>query len=547
MAGCMVGMALGAESGIEQAGPPVPVPAESGKIPEASELISPVVAKLPPPEFHKITGSVKMAISASGAEVQKHVIQGIELLLAGWDFEAYRHFCAALQGDSECLMAHWGVAVALAQPNIEMQAQRDAAVLRMAELAKRKVGTELERGYAVCLIMFYRDGVRTAAEAFRKLAEQFPNDPLPAVYAAILGRSGYGPYGMPKPNQERAEHLLEGWIKRQPDNLVLRHTMAMIRAEAPPSILEKGLGGVREECAKLPEMPPYQHLLGHYEWRCGHFKEAAEAFGRAVALYDAWMKKNGIAPADCPERTVAEAYRCVALASAGQFDEAMKSAKALAKVPVDPERSGTPGTRMLLWEAKTLPARLFLARHKKGDAQAGLETLPKPKDPQLLQDKSDASYYYQGIVAVLEGEKAVEEGKTDRARKILGALAVHGEQMAKRQRNVALRGELSEWGRAIEVLQIYGSALRGDIAMAGPKSGRGSAYNWYLAATDRQHPAAMAMPPGVLEPMRVRVADYLRSVGKKEKAIEVYQEVLREWPGNLRALEGIKALEGKGS
>jgi tetratricopeptide (TPR) repeat protein len=259
------------------------------------------------------------------------------------------------------------------------------------------------------------------------------------------------------------------------------------------------------------------------------------------------MEKNGITPADCPERTVAEAYRCVALASAGRFDEALKAAKALAKVPADPERAGTPGTRMLLWEAKTLPARLLLARRKKGDARAGLETLPKPKDPQLLSDKSDASYYYQGLVAVLEGEKAVEAGKTDRARQILGALAAHGEQMAKRQGQVALRGELSEWGRAIEALQIYGSALRGDIVMAGPKSGRGSAYNWYLAAADRQHPAAMAMPPSILEPMRVRVADYLRSAGKKEKAIGVYQEVLLEWPGNLRALEGLKTLGVKGS
>jgi len=517
----------------------------SDKIPEASAVISPQVAKLPKPEFRKVSGWVKMAISGASNDVQCHVLQGMELLLAGWDFEAYRHFCAALEVDGECLMAHWGVAVALAQPNPEMQPERDAAVLRMAELAKRKVGTELERGYVVCLMIFYRDGAGASAEAFRNLSKQFPNDPLPAVYAAILGRNGYGFYGTPKPNQERAERMLEGWLKRQPENLIVRHTLAMIRAEAPAEVLAKGLGDVLALCGKSPEMPTYQHLLGHYEYRCGHFHEAAEVFGRAVALYDAWMKHDGVSAADCPERTISESYRCVALAAEGKFDEALTAAKVLAKVPVDPKRAGAPGTRALLWEARSLPARLLLARRHKGDAKAGLATLPKPGDPQLLPEKSDARYDYQGLVALLEGYNALDEGDLDRARKLAAALAMHGAQMAKRQRQATAQGEIADWGRAIEALQIQGTAFRGDISMAGPKADRGSAYNWYLAAAERQHPAAMLMPPAVLEPMRVRVGDYLRAVGRTEKAAETYNDVLREWPGNLRALQGLKALQGK--
>jgi len=532
------GCAVGAESGGD-------AKAGAGKIPEAGALISPLVKSLPPPKFRKMSGGARMAISGVSDDVQRHVLQGIELLLAGWDFEAYRHFCAALEEDGQCLMAHWGVAVALAQPDPEIQAERAAAVLRMSELAKRKVGSELERGYVVCLMIFYRDGAATAAEAFRNLAKQFPNDPLPAVYAAILGRNGFDIYGAAKPNQERAERLLTDYLKRQPGNMVLLRTLAMIRAEGPSELLAKGLGSVRDLCGKAPEMPTCQHLLGHYEFRCGHFREAAEAFGRAVSMYDAWMKEGGIAAADCPERTMSEAYRCVALASAGEFDEALKAARALASVPVDPKRAGVPGTRMLMWEARSLPVRLLLARGKKGDAAAGLATLPKPGDPQLIPDKSDAKYYYQGLVALLEGRKALDEGKIDRAGKVAVALTAHGMLMAKRQPQVAAQGELSDWKRAIEALQVHAAALRGDIAMAGPKADRGSAYNWYLAAVDRQHPAAMLMPPAVLEPMRAKVGDYLRSAGRADKAAEVYQEALRDWPGNRRALDGLKALPKK--
>jgi len=257
------------------------------------------------------------------------------------------------------------------------------------------------------------------------------------------------------------------------------------------------------------------------------------------------MKEGGIASADCPERTASEAYRCVALAAGGEFDEALKAAKTLAKVPVDPKRAGAPGTRMLLWEARTLPARLLLARGKKGDAAAGLATLPKPGDSQLLAEKSDARYYYQGLVALLEGHKALDDGKIDRARQLANALAMHGTQMAKRQRQAAIQGEISDWTRAVEALQIQGIVLRADIAMAGPKADRGSAYNWYLAAAERQHPASMLMPPAVLGAMQVRVADYLRAAGRTDKAAETYQDTLRDHPGNLRALEGLKALEKK--
>lgn len=510
---------------------------ESG-IPGVEEVISPLVRDLEVPAMHEVPGGLTMAITASTEKVQQHVKQGIELVLAGWDFEAYRHFCAALKEDPECLMAHWGTAIALAQGDHEFTAQRDAAVVRMAELAKRKLGSELERGYVFCLLVFYRDGSPAAADSFRKLAENFPNDPLPSVLAAILGRSGYDAFGDPTPDQERSENILRGWMGRLPGNPLIEHAYLVVRAEAPS--LEGDLDLARDLCRRVPVIPTFRHLLGHYEWRSGNFREAASSFGHTASAYDAWMRSEKLTPADCPGWVKAEVYRSAALASMGDFDSALAAAAALGKVPFEPRRVAAPGSRWLMWEARTLGVRLLLARRNKGDAGLGLKALPQPGSPELQTENSEVRYYYQGLATVLEGRAALEKGGVKRASELSSALTMHGTQMAGIRERVAEIGELSHWRRALPALQVLASELRGDVALAGPEDGRGSAYNWFLAAVDRQELGSNLMPPAVMVPMRVRVGDFLRASGRKEDAEQQYREALDLWPRNqwsLKALE----------
>jgi len=513
---------------------------EEEKVPGVDKVIAQAVAKLPEPRLHEVSGGVRMAISGSSETVQQHVRQGLELVFAGWDFEAYRHFCAALKEDPECLMAHWGTAIALAQGDHEFNEQREAAIDRMAALGQEKLGSELERGYVFCLLLFFRDGAEVAAASFRKLSEQFPNDPLPAVMAAILGRSGYDAFGDPTPDQQRSENALRGWMSRRPANAVLEHAYLSIRAEAPS--LKEDLQMARDLCRRVPTIPGFRHLLGHYEWRCGNFREAAASFGHAASAYDAWMRAEDLTPADCPGWVRAEVYRSVALASAGDFDSALASAASLGKVPFDPKRVAAPGSRWLMWEARTLGARLLLARGEKGDAKQGIDTLPKPGGPELQSEKSNARYYYQGLATVLEGRMALEKGDLERASELSGALTMHGTQMAGIREKVSANGELIHWRRALPALQAMAAELRGDIAMAGPKEGRGSAYNWFLAADDRQEIGSSMMPPPVLVPMRARVGDYLRDVGRPEDAEEAYREALDKWPGNQWSLRGLETM-----
>ena len=132
--------------------------AEENKVPAVAAVISERLKELPEPAPVPIPKGLAMAVTTAEPQAQKHVLDGIAHLHGGWDFEAYRHFCAALALDPECLMAHWGVVVALINPEPDLIDERTAALQRMVALVEREAGTELERSYAYAIAVFFDGG-----------------------------------------------------------------------------------------------------------------------------------------------------------------------------------------------------------------------------------------------------------------------------------------------------------------------------------------------------------------------------------------------------
>jgi tetratricopeptide (TPR) repeat protein len=83
--------------------------------------------------------------------------------------------------------------------------------------------------------------------------------------------------------------------------------------------------------------------------------------------------------------------------------------------------------------------------------------------------------------------------------------------------------------------------------MAGPAKDRGSAYNWFRSAADRQVPSTLLYPPLVLTPMVHRLGEYYLLVGKPLDAVVAYEEALELFPNDMRSLEGmLKASKAAG-
>lgn len=507
----------------------------SEEIPGIEACIPEAVSNMAEPEPRPFPKGLATAVTAANEKAQMHTIQGLNHLHGGWEFQAMRHFAIAMREDPQCLMAHWGMIMTMLSPSLETDTHRLATSQRLLELIDEGVGTDLERGYAYGLLKYMDEGPGGAANAFNKVALKFPNEMQAQIFAALFGRSGYDDLGQIKPDQELAENRLLDLIKANPGNAVPLNALLLIRAEAAD--LRPSLHLARELCEISPDYPPYQHLLGHYEWRCGEHSKAAFAFGRAVNLYSNWMKNNDAAPADCAEWVRAECYRIVALVSKGDFDNAIASAEKIASTSVDPERPAAPGTRRLLWDAKTLPARVFMARNRPGDSTKALASLQSQEDAAPFREKSLSYWWLDGLRITLNARELIEAGELAKATETTFALSYHGEAMLKRRAAAFNIGEQSEWMNAFRSLEVLAAELRGRLALAGPKEGRGSAFNWFRAAADRQKPATMLNPPTLLNPMAMRLGDYYLASDMPRSAVDAYEEALEDFPNDQATLD----------
>ena len=508
------------------------------ELPDLELAIPPPVKALGKPAIRGFPGGIRMAVTAASDEAQAHVNQGLNHLHGGWEFEASRHFAAAMREDPACLLAHWGMLMCLIDPTPESLPARNAAAERMLELIELGGGTELERGYAYGLVKFMQDGPAAAANAFRKVADKFPNDLQAAVFAALFGCGGFDESGEATPDQEAAEKRLLALVEKNPQSPVPLHALLFIRAEGPNPVASLDL--VHKLGELVPDYPPYLHLTGHYQWRCGDHRNAAATFARAASRYHDWKKEQEIPLADCPEWIKAECYRAVALASSGDFENSLAAAKEVAAIPPFEDRPSSPGNRMLLWEAKTLPARLLLSRSAKGDVAAAAASLPKPDSLKKFHEHSLAYWWIDGLRLAIETERLLEKKDLNGAREVLQAMEHHGEGLARIRSAAAAGGEASFWNRSFRAMEVLASDLRGRAALAGSAKLRGAAYNWFSSAAERQLPASLLMPPPVLTPMASRLGQFFLDEKKYDEAINAYQRALAVFPNDMASLTGLK-------
>lgn len=511
---------------------------EKPATPGVEDAIPDAVKALGEPTMFPFPNGILMAVTSSSEKAQAHVNQGLNHLHGGWELEASRHFAAAMREDPDCLLAHWGMLMSVLSPSPETDRARVAVTARLLDLVDAGQGTEMERGYAYGMIKYIESGPVGAAKAFRQVAEQFPNDMQAAIFAALFNRGGYDDVGDATPDQESAEASIEALVKKFPQSPVPLHALLVIRAEAPD--LAPSVELARHLVQMVPDYAPYFHVLGHYEWRSGNHGKAATAFGRAASFFEMWMRDNKATVADCPGWVKSECYRTVALVSKGEFDTAYAAARKIAGTPIPAGRTSSAGGRMLLWEAQTLPARVLLHRGLRGNAEEGLHSLPDPKLLAKSRDGSLAFLWIDGLRIALEARRLMDDGKITEANDAIEALAIQGEVFAKAQRAAMQNGERSLWTRGFRGMEVLASDLRGRLAMSGPAARRGTAYNWFASATDRQHPATMLMPPVLLSPMASHLGEYFLATRKPTEAVEAYERALAAYPNDMRSLEGLQ-------
>ena len=101
---------------------------------------------------------------------------------------------------------------------------------------------------------------------------------------------------------------------------------------------------------------------------------------------------------------------------------------------------------------------------------------------------------------------------------------------------------ISEYARALTALQVYAAEARGLIAVerSGSEAGSPVARSWFKTAVEKQQRPSLLMPPVVVLPMEVRLADFYGQAEKHNESAEAYQASLRRRPNDLAALMGYR-------
>lgn len=511
----------------------------------AAPVVHPVVKELGVPRMWLETRGT-MAISTSSEKAAAHVKQGLALFSVPWDFEAYRHFCAATEEDPDCLMAHWGVVMTLAGGNSEFLKERNAAGERLLTLLERKnvPGTEMEQRYALAAIQLLTDGSSTAGVSFLKIAQDYPNDVFSRLLGHFLMRNGYDENGEPRVDQVKASEALDQLRKEAPQNASVQTWWISSLLEAPPS--PAGLRTLREEAlpvllrlvAEKPDFPPYQLLLTHLQHQTGSFQAAVEAAEQAASLYEAYMQADGVTFYDCDGWVRTKLYQGHLLGLLGRYGPAVKIFEDMARKEIQKERVLSRGASLVLWQGRTLGARVYAAGHNETQMKSGMRYLEKVPSEQWFPGLSLVGTYRDGLVLYLSARRAIL-AKDMKAYPVLeGKLQERLEAMAGQRALAARSSAYPEWLHANQILTTFFHELRGLAAQEKEGALQLAARNWFEAAVETQGHQANLLPPGIAYAMERRLALFELYQGEKEDALSAANDGLMKRPnepGLLRA------------
>lgn len=525
---------------------------------DLSDVVHPRIAGLRPPSPSVSINGVLCKVTTASPQARKHVKEGFALVHAQWHFEAYRHFCAALAIDPECIMAYAGVALAWIQPFNEYAHCRDAAVARMLELGKADEAN-VERGEkqrylpserrfvaAVAALVAQKPG--DAADLFMSLANDEPHCLQAKIIGLFLNRGEYNVANEPSPARLGVLDELRKLMADHPDNFMLMGFWLMLNSDAPNSsvnIKTEILPYARYLAKECSEVPSWQHALGHFEWRVGNYMLAERAFRRAIKLYEEWMEREGVSMGDCEGLVKSKCYLANALYQMGDFDGALRVAGSLRALKADPARPQCAGNQMILWRAHHLPARLYITRDGAENLQRALQSLPTKEELQPYvadaQSPTLAGVYVEALAAYIGCRQAIEQNsmrdahalKNTRLRGLIKQLAEVAEGAMKSP-------DFTHYFNAGSSLAIYDTELAGLIALADDTSASPMALNHFMSARDKQGVPSLMMPPLVLSPMENRVGDYYHSIGRHADAYEAYYQGLVRYPHNMASLEGVR-------
>lgn len=295
---------------------------------------------------HEKLGSVHFPVSCREPS-QRQFDRAVALLHSFWYDEAEKAFRAVAEGERDCVMAHWGIAMSLYHPlwappsTAELAKGREAIAAARALTAK----TERERDYLDAIATFYRDSdtidhrtrALAYANAMEQVARKHPGDKEAAIFYALALDGTALPTDKSYANQKKAGEILTPIFESSPDHPGVAHYL--IHSYDYPPLAEQGLTAAQRYAKIAPSSPHALHMPSHIFTRLGLWQESigsnldsakAAKAGSAEELHalDYLMYAYLQQGQDTKAKALAERVRAMS-----QADESFAAAYALAAIP----------------------------------------------------------------------------------------------------------------------------------------------------------------------------------------------------------------------
>ena len=487
-------------------------------------------SNLPSPPRMTGIGTATIKITTKLPDAQKWFDQGLNLMHAFWDMEAYRAFREAARTDPNCAMAYWGVYNALAQNAQEMAAERADALKKAVELMPSASGHEQFYIRSISLLSEQGKGRPAWIAEMEALIDKYPDD----VEAKLLlanslssSASSYLPNGRPRDGKMYGKAILQNLLRTHPEHAAVHHYWihAAENGPRPEEALESA-----EKLVKLALNSGHMlHMPGHIYYRLGMYYRARKAFLASLDFDERYMSDNKIHPINNWNYTHNLDYLVANCAEEGRYTEAAKYAKALVDLPTDDDRQRSTGLGYIIYGGHTALVRVHM-RFGRWDAAAAAEL-----ERAVLKDKESLSARYQaGILAYVRGMSAINRNSLADAEAQLSVLLRTADDLA------ATRGpNASDWYStyAARVLAVHILDLRGSLA--GSKGQFDEAVRILTEASEREQDLGYWEPPHYTRPVLESLAEIYMRVGKYDDAAATYEKVLKNRPNSGFALAGI--------
>lgn len=494
------------------------------------------VASLPAPALMKNIGSSEIKITTKSESAQKYFNQGLNLLHAFSDVEAYRAFREAARLDETCAMAYWGIYNSLGQNSQEMSDERAKALKKAIELMPQASDHEQYYIRAISLLAEQGKGRPAWISEMEALIDKYPQD----VEAKLLlanslssPASSYLPDGRPREGKLYGQAILKNLLVTHPNHIAVHHYWIHAVENGPRP--EEAL----PSCEKLERLAPNSghllHMPGHIYYRLGKYEKARKTFLTSLDFDLKYMKEQKIHPINNWNYTHNLDYLVANSAEEGRYKEAAQYAKMLAAVPSDDARLKSTGLGYLLYGGYTaltrLQMRFGLWNEAIKDVQAALQNNP----PQTLSEK-----YQAGILSYLKGMSAVEKGNAEEAEKSAQELQKIITELSTQKVQQA-----SDWyfGYASRVLAVHLLDLRGSVLSVEGKHVQ--AFNLLNEAIEKEKNLGYWEPPHYTRPVLESLGEAYTRAGEYKEAESAFERILKVRPNSGFALLGIARANAK--